>query len=114
VWATWCGPCRTEMPSIEALHKALGPRGLHVVAVSIDDPGKAADIRKFAADYGLTFEILHDSTQAIQGAYQTTGVPETFIIAADGTIRKKVIAASDWNSAPNRALIAQLLKDAGA
>jgi cytochrome c biogenesis protein CcmG, thiol:disulfide interchange protein DsbE len=114
VWATWCGPCRTEMPSIEALHKALGPKGLHVVAVSIDDPGKAADIRKFAADYGLTFEILHDSTQAIQGAYQTTGVPETFIIAADGTIRKKVIAASDWNSAPNRALIAQLLKDAGA
>ena len=114
VWATWCAPCRTEMPSIEALHKALGPKGLHVVAVSIDDPGKAADIRKFAKDFGLTFEILHDSTQAIQRAYQTTGVPETFIIAADGTIRKKVIAASDWNSAPNRALITQLLKDAGA
>ncbi len=113
VWATWCGPCRTEMPSIEALHKALGPQGLHVVAVSIDDPGKDADIRKFANDYGLTFEILHDSLKAIQGAYQTTGVPETFIIAADGTIRKKVIAASDWNSGPNRALITQLLKDAG-
>ena len=112
VWATWCGPCRTEMPSIEALHKALGPKGLHVVAVSIDDPGKAAEIRKFAKDFGLTFEILHDSTQAIQAAYQTTGVPETFIIAADGTIRKKVIAATDWNSAPNRALITQLLKDA--
>ncbi len=114
VWATWCGPCRTEMPSIEALHKALGPKGLHVVAVSIDDPGKRDDIRKFAKDFGLTFEILHDSTQAIQQAYQTTGVPETFIIAADGTIRKKVIAASDWNSQPNRALITQLLKDAGA
>ena len=114
VWATWCAPCRTEMPSIEALHKALGPKGLHVVAVSIDDPGKASEIRKFAHDYGLTFEILHDSSQAIQRAYQTTGVPETFIIAADGTIRKKVIAASDWNSEPNRALITQLLKDAGA
>ena len=113
VWATWCGPCRTEMPSIEALHRALGPKGLHVVAVSIDDPGKAADIRKFVREFGLTFEILHDSTQAIQRAYQTTGVPETFIIAADGTIRKKVIAAADWNSEPNRALITQLLKDAG-
>lgn len=112
VWATWCGPCRTEMPSIEALHKALGPKGLHVVAVSIDDPGKADDIRKFLRDFGLTFEVLHDSTQAIQAAYQTTGVPETFIIAADGTIRKKVISAADWNSEPNRALITQLLKDA--
>lgn len=112
VWATWCGPCRTEMPSIEALHKALGPKGLHVVAVSIDDPGKADDIRKFLRDFGLTFEVLHDSTQAIQAAYQTTGVPETFIIAADGTIRKKVISASDWNSEANRALITQLLKDA--
>jgi cytochrome c biogenesis protein CcmG, thiol:disulfide interchange protein DsbE len=114
VWATWCGPCRTEMPSIEALHQALGPKGLHVVAVSIDDPGKMPDIRKFLADYKLTFEVLHDSTRSIQAAYQTTGVPETFIIAADGTIRKKVIAAADWNSGPNRTLITQLLKDAGA
>lgn len=113
IWATWCGPCRTEMPSIEALHKAMGPKGLHVVAVSIDDPGKADEIRKFLKDFNLTFEVLHDSTQSIQAAYQTTGVPETFIIAADGSIRKKVIAAADWNSAPNRALIAQLLKDAG-
>lgn len=113
VWATWCGPCRTEMPSIEALHKALGPQGLHVVAVSIDNPGKGDDIRKFLAEYKLTFEVLHDSTQAIQGAYQTTGVPETFIIAADGTIRKKFIGESNWNSEPNRALIRQLLKDAG-
>jgi cytochrome c biogenesis protein CcmG, thiol:disulfide interchange protein DsbE len=114
VWATWCGPCRTEMPSIEALHKAMGPQGLHVVAVSIDDPGKGPAIRKFLSDFGLTFEVLHDSTQAIQQAYQTTGVPETFIIAADGTIRKKVIAATDWNSAPNQALITQLLKEAGS
>lgn len=113
VWATWCGPCRTEMPSIEALHKEMGPKGLHVVAVSIDDPGKGAEIRKFLKDFGLTFEVLHDSTGVIQSAYQTTGVPETFIIAADGTIRKKVISAVDWNSQPNRALITQLLKDAG-
>ncbi len=114
VWATWCGPCRTEMPSIEALHKDMGPKGLHVVAVSIDDAGKADDIRKFLKDFGLTFEVLYDSTQAIQAAYQTTGVPETFIIASDGTIRKKVISSVDWNSPANRALIEQLLKEGGA
>ncbi|HYW48993.1 MAG TPA: TlpA disulfide reductase family protein [Gemmatimonadaceae bacterium] len=114
VWATWCGPCRTEMPSIEALHKAMGPKGLQVVAVTIDSAGSAPVIRKFLKDFNLTFEVLHDSVGAIQQAYQTTGVPETFIIAADGTIRKKSIGAADWNSEPNRALITQLLKDAGA
>ncbi len=113
VWATWCVPCRTEMPSIQALHEAMGPKGLHVVGVSIDDAGDAAKIRTFMRELKLTFEVLHDPSQAVQGAYQTTGVPETFIIAADGTIRKKVIGDSNWNSEPNRRLITQLLKDAG-
>jgi cytochrome c biogenesis protein CcmG/thiol:disulfide interchange protein DsbE len=114
VWATWCGPCRVEMPSIEALHKEMGPKGLHVVAVSIDTAKDSREeILKFLRTNNLTFEVLHDSTKAVQAAYQTTGVPETFIIAADGTIRKKVIGDSNWNSAPNRALITQLLKDAG-
>lgn len=111
VWATWCLPCRTEMPSIQRLHEAYGPRGLRIVAVSIDDPGKKDEIRKFLAEYRLTFEVLHDSLQAVQQAYQTTGVPETFVIGRDGIIRKKVIAAADWNSPANRALIDQLLKD---
>lgn len=111
VWATWCGPCRTEMPSIQQLHEAYGPKGLKVVAVSIDDPGKKDDIRRFLREYKLTFEVLHDSLQAVQGTYQTTGVPETFVIGRDGTIRKKVIAAADWNSPANRALVEQLLRD---
>jgi peroxiredoxin len=109
VWATWCAPCRVEMPGIQALHDAYAPRGLKVVAVSIDDAGTEASIRKFAETFGLTFEILHDAPGAIQRAYQTTGVPETFVIGADGVIRKKVIGAVDWNSPVNRALIAQLL-----
>jgi cytochrome c biogenesis protein CcmG, thiol:disulfide interchange protein DsbE len=109
VWATWCGPCRVEMPAIQALHEAYGPHGLKVVAVSIDDPGAEDGIRDFAREYGLTFEILHDAPGAIQRAYQTTGVPETFVIGADRVIRKKVIGAADWNSTSNRALVAQLL-----
>ncbi len=111
IWATWCAPCRIEMPSIEALHRALGPRGLKVVAVSIDDPGQDDRIRAFAEELGLTFEILHDGTGRIASRYQTTGVPETFVIGRDGTIRKKVIAATDWSSPDNQALIAQLLAE---
>lgn len=109
VWATWCLPCRTEMPSIQALHDRFAAQGLKVVAVSVDNPGTTEEIRKFRDEYGLTFEILHDASGAIKRDYQTTGVPETFVIGRDGVIRKKVIAAADWDSPANRALFAQLL-----
>jgi cytochrome c biogenesis protein CcmG, thiol:disulfide interchange protein DsbE len=111
IWATWCVPCRVEMPSIETLERTYGPRGLRVVAVSIDDPGMDSAVRSFAQRYGLTFEILHDSTGRIAREYQTTGYPATFVIARDGIIRKKVIGADDWGSPGNQALIAQLLRE---
>jgi thiol-disulfide isomerase/thioredoxin len=114
IWATWCGPCRAEMPSIEALHREYGPRGLKVVAVSIDDPGQQKAVRSFARELSLTFEILHDPTHDIQRAYQTTGVPETFVLGRDGVIRKKIIGATDWSSPGTRALMAQLLAEDGA
>ena len=114
IWATWCAPCRAEMPSIEKLHREFGPRGLKIVAVSVDDPGQQAAVRDFARELGLTFEILHDPTHDIQRAYQTTGVPETFVLGKDGVIRKKIIGATDWSSQGTRALVAQLLaEDAG-
>jgi peroxiredoxin len=97
------------MPSIEKLNRTYGPKGLHVVAVSIDDAVSEDSIRAFAHDLGLTFQILHDPTHRIEQAYQTTGYPETFVIGKDGIIRKKWIGAADWNSEGNRALIAQLL-----
>jgi len=109
IWATWCGPCRAEMPSIQALHERYRDKGLKVVAVSIDQPGAEAAIREFANEYQLDFEILHDPTGEIQQRYQTTGVPETFVIGRDGLIRKKHIGATNWNSGANQALIAQLL-----
>ena len=109
VWATWCLPCRDEMPSIQALYDRFGARGLKVVAVSVDIAGSEEKIRQFRDQYGLTFEILQDASGAIKRDYQTTGVPETFVIGKDGIIRKKVIAAADWNSPGNRALFAQLL-----
>ena len=111
IWATWCVPCRTEMPSIQALHNALGPKGLKIVAVSIDRPGAEPAIQEFLEELNLTFEVLHDSTGSIQALYRTTGVPETFVIARDGVIRKKWIGPEDWNSAGNQRLIAGLLTE---
>ncbi|MDQ2768083.1 MAG: TlpA family protein disulfide reductase [Gemmatimonadota bacterium] len=113
IWGTFCLPCRDEMPAIEKLHQAMAAQGLKVVAVSMDDPGFEDKIRAFEKEFGLTFQILYDPSGKITNDYQTTGVPETFIIARDGVIRKKVIGAADWSSATNRALITQLLAEPG-
>lgn len=109
IWATWCIPCRTEMPSMEKLFKELGPKGLKMVAVSVDNAGEEQKIRDFVKEYGLTFEVLHDAAGSIQSIYRTTGVPETFVLDRDGVIRKKWIGADDWASEGNRRLLEQLL-----
>ncbi|MEP6617878.1 MAG: TlpA disulfide reductase family protein [bacterium] len=109
IWATWCQPCRTEMPSMEKLYKEFAADGLAIVAVSVDDAGTEATIRDFAKEFGLTFEILHDPKGETARRYQVTGYPESFIIGREGTIRRKVFAAADWSSDANRALIRELL-----
>lgn len=114
IWATWCTPCRVEMPSIERLHQAYAPRGLKVVAVSVDEEGMTPQIRSFVREFGLTFEVLHDTggqTGNVSRAYQTNGYPETVIVGRDGVIRRKLLGAHDWNSEENRALIERLLAD---
>lgn len=114
IWATWCAPCRVEMPSIERLHQAYSDKGLSVVAVSVDEAGMEPQIRSFVEQYGLTFEVLHDrggQTGQVSRAYQTAGYPETVIIGRDGIIRKKLLGAHDWNSKENRGLIERLLAE---
>ncbi len=109
LWATWCAPCRDEMPSMEKLYKEFGPQGLEIVAVSVDNPGTEETIRTFAKELGLTFEILHDPAKEVARRYQVTGYPESFVIGREGIIRRKVFAATDWNSDANRAQIRELL-----
>jgi peroxiredoxin len=109
VWATWCEPCKIEMPSMEELFRAYGPKGVHIVAVSIDDAVPEDSVRAYAKALGLTFDILHDPSHEIERAYQTTGYPESFVIDRAGVIRKKWISAADWDSPANRALFDELL-----
>lgn len=109
VWATYCRPCIVEMPSFERLRRQVPDSNLKIVAVSIDDVVGADSVWAFARGLGVTFEILLDSTHAIDRDYQLTGYPETFVIARDGTIRKKWIGPADWSSADNVALVRDLL-----
>jgi len=112
IWATWCEPCKIEMPSLEQLEKDVGPQGLKIVSVSIDEGGPDV-VKQFARDYGLTFRILHDQSGRIQRIYQTTGVPESFVINRQGKIVKKVIGAADWDATVNKDLVRRLLAQQG-
>ena len=109
IWATWCAPCVVEMPTFEQLKKAVPDTNLAIVAVSIDDFVGADSVARFAKNLGLTFDVLHDPDHHIDRDYLTTGYPETFVIAKDGTIRKKWIGPADWASESNVALIRELL-----
>ena len=110
VWATWCAPCRDEMPSMQALYRDYEGKGFKIAAVSIDK-GKTDEVRAFATELHLTFDILHDQSGDIQGLYQTTGVPESFLLDRRGHIVRRLIGSHDWNSPANRDLIDRLLAD---
>jgi cytochrome c biogenesis protein CcmG, thiol:disulfide interchange protein DsbE len=119
IWATWCAPCREEMPSLERLHRALSGEGLRIIAVSVDaesgsldrDGRAGGDVAAFGREFGLTFTLWHDPSGGVQQVYRTTGVPETFVIGRDGVIRKKVIGAMAWDDPSQMELIRRLLRE---
>jgi len=108
LWATWCGPCRWEMPSMERLYRELGPLGLKVVAVSVDQLGSDKVI-EFAQDLELTFDILHDRSGQVELDYQATGLPETVILDRDGIIVHKAIGPVEWDDPVQTARFKRLL-----
>ena len=112
IWETWCIPCRTEMPAMQHVYEELKGQGFRSAAVSVDDDTDDV-VNAFAASYQLTFDILHDRSGGIQKAYQTTGVPESFLVDRNGIIVRRVIGAHDWNSPVNRNLIERLLRETG-
>ncbi len=109
VWATWCGPCKAEMPTLEHLYEMFKSNGLKVVAVSIDETANDDSVRTYARNMGLTFDILHDPQYRIEGAYQVVGYPSSYVIDRDGVIRKVWLGAADWTSPGNIALVRSLL-----
>jgi peroxiredoxin len=87
VWATWCLPCREEMPALQELYERHMSEGFEVVAVSVDGPREGPAIRRFVADYGLTFPIWHDPNDGVMSKFRVVGVPATYLIDRSGVLR---------------------------
>jgi cytochrome c biogenesis protein CcmG, thiol:disulfide interchange protein DsbE len=98
IWATWCPPCRDEMPELQVLHDRYARRGLRVLGVSVDARGAEAAVREFVRDHGITFTILHDPAESVARQFRTTGVPETFLIGPDGRLAHRWIGRFDLES----------------
>jgi cytochrome c biogenesis protein CcmG/thiol:disulfide interchange protein DsbE len=108
IWATWCTPCRAEMPAMQRLYDALKDKGFRIAAVSIDE-GSLKDVTEFTTSLGLTFDILHDKSGKIETIFQTTGYPESFLIDKNGVIVRKQIGEHPWGSPANQRIVAELL-----
>jgi peroxiredoxin len=108
-WATWCGPCRVEMPAMEQLYQAFPRREFEILAVSTDSQG-AVVTRPFQKQMGFTFPILHDSEYRTGLVYGARTLPITFMLDRQGIVRQKIFGARDWASPEARELIHVLMK----
>lgn len=86
VWATWCHPCREEIPALQQLHEQYSPRGLELVGVSVDNRADRPGVVDFAREYGMTYAVWLDPDERVSSTFRTHGVPSTFLIGRDGTI----------------------------
>lgn len=96
-WATWCPPCREELPSLAKLNAAMAGKPFKLLAISIDKEGNAA-VQRLFGQLGIALPVLLDSSSQVAGQYGITGVPETFIISQDGTLLKKIVGPLEWTS----------------
>jgi peroxiredoxin len=87
VWATWCHPCRDEIPELLVLYNKYKPRGLELVGVSIDANGSDEAIRSFMKDFRMTYPVWRDPDERVSAAFLVVGVPATFLIDRNGTLR---------------------------
>ncbi len=95
-WATWCPPCKAEIPSMSDLNRKFQDKGLVILAVSSDRSKK--QVRRFLKKTPVNFTILHDPKNKISNMYKVFALPTSLIIDRDGIIIKKVLGAYDWNS----------------
>jgi peroxiredoxin len=112
LWATWCGPCRVEMPGMENLYRRYRSEGLEILAVSLDR-GSPDKVQTFADEYRLSFPVLLDSDRQVESQYHTLTIPTTFVIDKKGMVVAEVDGAKNWESEETFEALEYLLKAPG-
>ncbi|MCP9446675.1 MAG: TlpA family protein disulfide reductase [Nitrospira sp.] len=108
-WATWCGPCRIEMPALEQLYQRFGRKDFEILAISTDPQGPTVT-RPFQREKGVTFPILHDPDMHVGLTYGARTLPLSVMVDRRGMVRKKIFGARDWDSPEAHDLIRILMK----
>jgi peroxiredoxin len=106
-WATWCAPCREEMPALDTLARELGPRGLVVVGVNFKEP--RPKVEAFVQEHGLRFPMLLDAEGRVGERYQVFALPVTFVVDRRGMLVGTVLGIRDWTGSDARAYVGRLL-----
>ena len=107
-WATWCGPCRYEMPSMEKLYNEFKGDGLEILAINLGET--APVIKEFIEEYNLSFPVLLDKDNSVAMIYGARSIPTTYLIGRDGKILGMAVGAREWDSNALRALFREILK----
>ena len=108
-WATWCGPCRVEMPAMEELYRQYPRKDFEILAVSTDAQGVAVT-RPFQQENKLTFPILHDADFRVGLSYGARTLPMTFMVDRNGIVRQQIFGARDWGAPEAHQLVQMLMK----
>jgi peroxiredoxin len=109
VWATWCGPCRKEIPELRAIHSAYKGKGLEVIGISVDADGSDESIRSFLEEFKMDYTVWRDPYETVQATFRMAGVPTTFVIDRQGVLRWRSTGAIEpGDSTLTRAIEAAL------
>ena len=106
-WATWCPPCRNEIPSIESLYTKFKDQGFVVLGVDLqEDPASVSD---FVKKYAITYPVVLDQTGQVASQYGARGIPLSFLIDRKGQITSGAIGGREWSGPETEALVKALL-----
>src|ERR1043166_3846332 len=108
LWATWCGPCRVEMPSIQELYSAMDTTQVKFVMLSIDLMENHAKVVKYVNDKKFTFPVYHQTLEYLPKQLQVGSIPTTFILGADGKIKAKKVGTTNFNTDEFKEYLKQL------